>query len=70
MTRALNLYRKHSMEQLAAMQQAIHNDPTCRNPEAGSIYIYTPKARTKLQDIAWAIRYHLDDKKDGTHGKA
>ncbi len=62
MTRALNLYKRHSMEALTAMQQAICDDPACRNPEKGSIWIYTPAARKKLADIAWAIRYHMEDR--------
>lgn len=62
MTRALDLYKRHSVEELTTMQRAIQDDPTCRNPERGSIWIYTPKARKKLADIAWAIRYHMDDK--------
>lgn len=63
MTAALNLYKRKTMDELTAMQVAIHNDPVSRMPPGSGIYLYTPKARKKLQDIAWAITYHLSDKK-------
>lgn len=63
MSRGLALYKRHSMEELGSMQRAIHADPACRNL-SGGIHLYTPNARKKLEDIAWAIRYHLDDKKE------
>ena len=63
MTAALTLYKRKTQAELTAMQQAIRDDPACRMPPGSGIHIYTPKARKKLQDIAWAIRYHLDDKR-------
>lgn len=64
MTRAYDLYKRHTAEELVAMQQTISNDPAMRMPSGvGSIWLYLPKARKKLQDIAWAITYHLGDKK-------
>lgn len=62
MTAALNLYKRKSQAELLAMQEAIHVDPACKNL-SGGIHLYTPKARKKLADIAWAISYHLDDKR-------
>ena len=67
MTRAHDLYKRHTQTELTAMQQAITSDPASQNPDAanhGSIWLYTPKARKKLEDIAWAIRYHMDDKRE------
>lgn len=65
MTRAHDLYKRKTQAELLEMQQAITSDPANRTPpEQNSIYLYTPKARKKLEDIAWAIRYHLDDKRE------
>lgn len=63
MTRALDLYKKHSLEELAAMREAVVMDPASKNTQPGSVYLFSPKARKKLDDLAWAVRYHLDDKK-------
>lgn len=63
MSRALALYKKHSLEELAAMREAVVTDPANRNTQPGSIYLFSPKARKKLDELAWAVRYHLDDKK-------
>lgn len=64
MSRGLALYKKHSLEELAAMSEAVTKNPANKNTQPGSIYLYSPKARKWLDDIAWAVRYHLDDKKD------
>ena len=59
---ALTLYRRKTKQELVEMQRQIETDPSNRTPRDGrTIYLYTPKARKKLDDIAWAIRYHLDD---------
>lgn len=51
---------KLSFEELRQMQHEVQesgkNDP-------GSFYIYTAKTRKKLDDIAWAISYKLQQKK-------
>jgi hypothetical protein len=63
MSRAHNLYKRLSMEQLHAKRQALIADPANRNPDRDSIYLYTPKARRMLDDIAWAVSYHMSDEK-------
>lgn len=60
MTRALNLYKKHSQAELLGMQAAIASDPANRNT-AGGIFLHTAAARRRLDDIAQAITFHLDD---------
>ena len=67
MSRAISLYRRYTMAELTAMQKAICDDPANANPGhtgGGSIYLYTAKARKKLDDIAWAISYHMADRKE------
>lgn len=65
MTAAHDLYKRKTQAELVEMQRAICADPANRTPpEQKSIWIYTPKARKKLEDIAWAIKYHLDDKRE------
>lgn len=63
MSRGLTLYRKHSPDELHAMQERIKADPANRMPK-GSVYLYIPKARKELDAIAWAITYHITDKKE------
>lgn len=60
---ALNLYKRNTQAELVAMQEAIRSDPANKLPPGSSLYIYTPKARKRLNDIAWAIRYHTEDKR-------
>jgi hypothetical protein len=60
MTKALTLYKKHSQDQLLAMQAAIHADPGSRSTDGG-IHIYNHKARRQLSDIAEAITHHMAD---------
>ena len=63
MTLAVNLYRKHSPAELVAMQEAIRNEPANKMPPR-SLYLYVPKARKKLDAIAQAITFHLQDKRE------
>jgi len=62
--RAVRLYRKHTVAELVALQEAITSDPASRNTKQNSIYLYEPKARKKLNDIARAITYHLKDTRE------
>jgi hypothetical protein len=59
------LYRNLTVEQLGELRRQVEADPKSANPMhgKGSIYLYTPAARRKLDAIAWAITYHLEDKK-------
>jgi len=59
---AVKLYRNHTIAELTAMQERICADPKNRMPE-GSLYLYRPQARRKLDAIRWAITYHLRDRK-------
>lgn len=68
MSRALDLYKKHSLEELAAMREEVTRDPANKNTQPGSIYLFSPKARKLLDDLAWAVRYHLDGKTDSKRG--
>lgn len=48
--------RKLSTEELHALRERIQGDPANRTPPGSpSIYLYTPKARKKLDLIARAI---------------
>jgi hypothetical protein len=63
---AVRLYERYSVEELTAMQQAIWEDPASRNPahaNGGSIRLYTKAAEKKLAAIAWAITYHIQDRR-------
>ncbi len=60
MTRSLDLYNRYSAEELQAMATPIKRIPENQMPK-GSLYLYTPKARKKLDDIAWAIQQHIAD---------
>lgn len=50
-----------TMDELQARRVAVQNDPKSQNPlhSKRSIYLYTPAANRKLDDIAWAISHKL-----------
>ena len=52
-------YSKLAMDELQAARLSIEADPENRNPNRSSIYIYKPRARSKLEAIAWAITHRL-----------
>ena len=57
-----DLYHKYSMQELIDMAERIRADPENHNPK-GSLYIYTPKARKKLENIARAISFHIEERR-------
>lgn len=57
---AIRLYQKHTQAELIAMRDAITADPSNRDT-LGSIYIYKPAARRKLDAIDLAITMRLED---------
>lgn len=57
---------KLTMDQLLEKRRAIETDPANSNKNPRSIYLYTPAAQRKLDNIAWAITYKLGPIK--THG--
>ncbi|WP_431276244.1 hypothetical protein ACQ858_08315 [Variovorax ureilyticus] len=59
MSRGYDLYKRHTVGELIAKQQAVRADPASKNTRPG-IHIYTPKARRLLDDLAWAVRYHTE----------
>jgi len=60
--RAVSLYQKHSMAELVELRERITSDPA--NQQTGSIYLYTPKARRKLNAIDQAITWHIKDNRE------
>lgn len=60
--RAYDYYKKYSIEQLVKMQTKIESDPKNKNTKGG-IWLYKPSANKRLDDISWAITWHLGDKK-------
>ncbi len=54
------LYQCHDLAALQAMRVAVEQDPANR-AAPGGLYLYTPKARKRLEAIAWAIFYHMKD---------
>ena len=56
----VNLSHKN-IDNLNTLRQAIENDPANQTPE-GSFYKYTPEARKRLSNIAWAITNKLKAK--------
>jgi hypothetical protein len=64
---AVRLYRNLTMPQLTELLQALYADPANANPAHAAghdIHLYTKSSRRKMDAIAWAITYHLKDKKD------
>lgn len=52
-----------TIEQLGELRQSVEDDPAHKNREPVSIWIYTKKARRKLDAISWAITYLLAERK-------
>lgn len=63
MSRSHDLYKRHTQAELLAKAEAVRADPKSKEGAAG-IWIYGPRARKLLSDIAWAISYHQSDKRD------
>lgn len=59
---AVKLYTKYSQEDLVRLMEDIQSRPENHMP-AGSVYLYTPNARKKLENITRAITWHLADKR-------
>lgn len=55
----LSVLRSNTVAELEGMIHELRQDPANRNQEPGSIYLYSPKARTRLHDITLAITWHL-----------
>ncbi len=51
-------YGKLTLDELQVERLSIEAIPENRNPP-GSFYIYKPRARSKLEAIAWAITHRL-----------
>lgn len=49
-------YGKMTMEELQAARAAIESDPASQSPP-GSFYRFTPRARSKIEAITWAITH-------------
>lgn len=54
------LYQRHDLAALQALRVAVEQDPANREAPGG-LHLYTPKARKRLEAIAWAIYYHMKD---------
>lgn len=52
-----------SFAELNELRESVTNDPANRNPP-GSFWLYTPKARKKLDALAWAVTYKLREGKE------
>ena len=66
------ILKNKTIAELSMLQQQIVTDPANRNTTPDSIYLYTPKARKKLNRIAQAITDLLIERKkrDGTYKPA
>lgn len=61
MPSAVQLYLSHTLDELQEQRQQIRSDQA--NRASGGFYLYTQDARIRLERIAWAITYHLMDRK-------
>ena len=66
--RAVRLYETKTKAELGEMLQQIKPDN-----QNGGIYLYKPSTSKKMDDIAWAITYHMADERkpsvDGYSGR-
>jgi ABC-type Na+ transport system ATPase subunit NatA len=61
MSRSTRLYAKHSMEELCKMLDSVPMLPNGHLRD--SIHLYSKKHEKLRDDIAWAISYHMADKR-------
>ena len=60
-SRATRYYEKYSLKELEKIMQEVTDNPANKNPEKNSIYIHSKNARKRMDDISWAITWHLRD---------
>lgn len=63
--KAPDLADRHTMEELVEMAAEIRRDtliPVEERERTGSIHLYPPEARKKLDAIAWTITYKLKER--------
>jgi len=58
---AYRLYRVYSLAELTEQSQTIRNNPDNRTGKG--IHIFPPEIEKKLDTLAWAITFHLADRK-------
>lgn len=61
---AVKLSDAYTASELAAAIQQIYADPASENPARahGSIRLYSKKASRRLDALAWAVTYHLQQR--------
>lgn len=55
----------HSFEQLNAIRLVVEAEGLIPVEKRKTIYIYTREARRKLDALAWAVAYKMNEKKAG-----
>ena len=56
----MRLYERYTLEELTAQMAAIIAD---KKPQPNSIYLYDKAQRTRMEALAWATRYRLQEAK-------
>ena len=54
----MRLYKKYTLEELTAQMTAILAD---KQPQPNSIYLYSKAQIARMDAIAWAIRYKMQE---------
>jgi len=57
-SRALRLFRNHSLAELEAMLHRVQADPVSQANGTNGLYILTQRAVRLCDDITWAMYYH------------
>lgn len=57
----IRLYENHTLDELAAMMREILAD---KQPQPNSLYIYSKAQRTRMDAIAWAITWKMQEAKE------
>jgi len=58
---SVDLSTNYTMEELNQLRLSVETDPA--NQEDTGLYLYTKPARSKLDKIAWAVRYKMEEKR-------
>lgn len=62
--KAVALYKKYTVHELLALEKKLRDDPSSKETDPGSIFPHNKKTRDACAQIALAITYHMEDRRE------
>lgn len=63
-TKKQSRLQKFTMDELVEMMDKIATNPKNKSHDKNSVYIHTPQARKRMDDIGWAIQGKLREARE------